>query len=197
MMKNGLCEHIEVALGRKMNTPKDFDFLRECVFSRLNVWVSTTTLKRIWGYLKDDVQPRQGTFDILARFIGFEGYENFLHSMAEGVVLQSSPVMSRRISVQDDLKEGDRLRLFGNPIVSVNCFIWGIWILRYCVLPIQGYKPRILSNVVLSLKGNHFIWTTLCKVGNRQRCTFVVRSRASDTNGWKVILQNRSKQYSV
>lgn len=91
MMKTGLCEHIEVALGRKMNTPKDFDFLRECVFSRLNVWVSTTTLKRIWGYLKDDVQPRQGTLDILARFIGFEGYENFLHSMAEGVVLQSSP----------------------------------------------------------------------------------------------------------
>lgn len=115
MMKTGLCEHIEVALGRKMNTPKDFDFLRECVFLRLNVWVSTTTLKRIWGYLKDDVQPRQGTLDILARFIGFEGYENFLHSMAEGVVLQSSPVMSRRISVQDDLKEGDRLRLFWQP----------------------------------------------------------------------------------
>lgn len=115
MMKTGLCEHIEVALGRKMSTPKDFDFLRECIFSRLNVWVSTTTLKRIWGYLKDDVQPRQGTLDILARFIGFDGYENFLHSMAEGVVLQSSPVMSRRISVQDDLKEGDRLRLFWQP----------------------------------------------------------------------------------
>lgn len=115
MVKDRLCKSIEMALGIKMNTPKDFDFLRGCIFSRLNVWVSTTTLKRIWGYLKDDVHPRQGTLDILARFIGFGDYENFLHSMDEGVGLQSSPVMSRRISVHDELKEGDRLRLFWQP----------------------------------------------------------------------------------
>ena len=162
MMKTGLCEHIEVALGREMNTPKDFDFLRECIFSRLNVWVSTTTLKRIWGYLKDDVQPRQGTLDILARFIGFDGYENFLHSMAEGVVLPSSPVMSRRISVQDDLKEGDRLRLFWQPNRICELLYQGNLVFKVlsssntrlqtgdtfkCSLVIEG-EPLYLDNLV-------------------------------------------------
>lgn len=114
-MVDRLCKEIENALGRKMHTPKDFDFLRESIYARLNVLVSATTLKRIWGYLKDDVQPRVGTLDILARFLGFDDYENYLNATNEDMSLQSSPVMSRKLSVPEELKEGDKLRLTWQP----------------------------------------------------------------------------------
>ena len=108
-MNKQLCLDIEEALGKGIRTPKDFDFLRERIYIRLNVLVSSTTLKRIWGYLKDDVQTRQGTLDVLARFLGFRDYENYLASSLESLSLQSSPIMSRSLNVLDELEKGDVL----------------------------------------------------------------------------------------
>ena len=79
----------------------------------------------------------------LARFIGFGDYENFLHSMEEGVVLQSWPVMFRRISVQDDLKEGDRLRLFWQPNRICELSI-SLNVLVYCTFHIIWRSPSTL-----------------------------------------------------
>ena len=44
-----LREMIEEAVGRKMKTPKDFDFLADQIFDKLHETVSSTTLKRMWG----------------------------------------------------------------------------------------------------------------------------------------------------
>ena len=65
-MKSQLCIDIERAIDKELHTPKDFEYLRERIYERLHLLVSSTTLKRIWGYLDDNVQTRQGTFDILA-----------------------------------------------------------------------------------------------------------------------------------
>ena len=62
-----LRREIETAVNRRLATPKDFDALREMIFSRLHILVSATTLKRIWGYIDDNVSTRRGTLDILAR----------------------------------------------------------------------------------------------------------------------------------
>ena len=57
--KSRLCAEVEAAIGRKLATPKDFDFLRNQIFSRLHIFISATTLKRIWGYLPDNVAPHR------------------------------------------------------------------------------------------------------------------------------------------
>ena len=56
-MTKKLCKEIETALHRQMKTPKDFDFLKEKIYERLNILVSSTTLKRLWGYLDESVTP--------------------------------------------------------------------------------------------------------------------------------------------
>ena len=66
-----LCRAVEADLGRAMRTPKDFDFLSEQILERVHQHLSATTLKRLWGYLPGDTQPRQTTLDILAQFEGF------------------------------------------------------------------------------------------------------------------------------
>ena len=62
-------------MGRPIRSPKDFDLLRDSIYSRLRDNISSHTLKRVWGYLDSPSEPRQGTLDVLARFIGYSGYE--------------------------------------------------------------------------------------------------------------------------
>ena len=55
-MKSQLCIDIERAIDKELHTPKDFEYLRERIYERLHLLVNSTTLKRIWGYLDDNVQ---------------------------------------------------------------------------------------------------------------------------------------------
>ena len=114
-MTKRLCKEIEAALHQQMQTPKDFDFLRERIYARLHTLVSRTTLMRIWGYVNEGVMPRKGTLDILSQFLGYHGWEEYQQNAMLPKEQQSSPVMNRRISVMDVLCRGDRLRLSWQP----------------------------------------------------------------------------------
>ncbi|MCH5306755.1 MAG: hypothetical protein J1E37_01645 [Prevotella sp.] len=114
-MKEKLCREIETALHRDMQTPKDFEFLRKCIFARQHLLISTTTLKRVWGYLNDSNQPRVGTLDILAQFLGYRNWENYSQGGITSEQPPSSPVMSRRLNIPECLDQGDRLRLTWQP----------------------------------------------------------------------------------
>ena len=92
-----LLGEVEQAWGQPIRTPKDFEQLSQAIFERLRTYVSPTTLKRLWGYLPERVQPRQGTLDILASFVGFSDYARFASSVGQGEELQSAPVLSRRL----------------------------------------------------------------------------------------------------
>ena len=76
-MTKRLCKEIEKALHRQLKTPKDFDFLKERIYERLHILVSSTTLKRIWGYLEEDVTPREKTLDILTQYLGYHNWEEY------------------------------------------------------------------------------------------------------------------------
>ena len=107
---------IETAVNRRLATPKDVDALREMIFSRLHILVSATTLKRIWGYLDDNVCTRRSTLDILARYVGYADFEAFENgAAADGGELPSNPIMARRIDVDEQLQPGDLIRLTWQP----------------------------------------------------------------------------------
>ena len=114
-MTKKLCKEIETALHRQMKTPKDFDFLKERIYERLNILVSSTTLKRIWGYLDEGVTPREKTLDVLTQFLGYRDWEEYTQHANNPKESQSSPVMNRKISVKEDLALGDSIRLTWQP----------------------------------------------------------------------------------
>ena len=109
-----LRKEIEDALHQQLNTPKDFEFLRERIYARLHVLVSRTTLMRIWGYIEKDVQPRVSTLNILSQFLGYKDWESFKENTMLPKEQQSNPIMSRKLSVSE-LVRGDRLRLTWQP----------------------------------------------------------------------------------
>ena len=110
-----LCHAVDEMMGHKMQTPKDFEQLRDRIFSRQHTLISTSTLKRVWGYLDSKSEPRQATLDTLAFFLGHADYAAFCQSLSGDGLPASSPVVSRHINVRDDLAENDELTLYWQP----------------------------------------------------------------------------------
>ena len=79
-----LRQAVETIAGRKMQTPKDFDILSKRIFEQQHQMISSTTLKRIWGYLHDTASsPRTSTLDILAQYVGYNTFAEFASSRLE------------------------------------------------------------------------------------------------------------------
>ena len=70
---------------------------------------------RIWGYVAEDVKPRKSTLDVLTQFLGYQDWNEYLQNSLLPKEQQSSPVLTRRLSVARSLTRGDRLRLIWQP----------------------------------------------------------------------------------
>ena len=107
-----LKKQVELKLDRRMKTPKDFSFLRTAIWESNHEIISTTTLKRLWGYISGADETRSSTLDILSRFLGFKDWEDCLTfiDQTDG----SNPIRSFHIS-SDSLREGDRLSVSWKP----------------------------------------------------------------------------------
>ena len=66
-------------------------------------------------YVDEKVEPRKNTLDVLVRFLGYTGWEEYQRNVSLPKEQQSSPVLSRRLSVANSLALGDRLRLTWQP----------------------------------------------------------------------------------
>lgn len=110
-MKNEICNEIERVAGREMKTPRDFDWLAELVLERTHERISASTLKRMWGYLDNEIQPRAFTMDVLARFVGYADYNAFTLRSGEA---ESNAVLSHRLTA-DEIYEGQRVTLTWQP----------------------------------------------------------------------------------
>lgn len=115
LMTQRLKNEIETALGREIRTPNDFEYLRERIYSRLQIMISRTTLMRIWGYLDEKVVPRESTLSILVQFLGYRNWDEFQQNSSLSEVEGSNPVLSRRLNVTNELALGDCLRLTWQP----------------------------------------------------------------------------------
>lgn len=110
-----LIDSIELSIGRKIKTPRDFTFLRECIFARLRVYLSESTIKRVWGYFPEG-NPRSSTLNILASFIGYASFEEFCNTpRGHSNEIPSSYILGRHLSVDEDLTEGSRVLLTWQP----------------------------------------------------------------------------------
>ena len=74
---------IEQTIGRKVKSPKDFTFLASRIFDKMGETLSTSTLKRLWGYLPGYATIRPSTLDLLARFVGYSDWDQFLEQQQQ------------------------------------------------------------------------------------------------------------------
>lgn len=150
---NKLKEDIEKALGCSVGTPKDFQRLRDAIYSRLHIIIGLSTLMRLWGYVNEEGHPRKGTLDTLAQYLGYRDWADYSHMALEYAESDSSQIMSHGISVPDQLTEGDRLRLRWLPD-------------RICDIEyLGGIDFRIVAAA-----------NTHLHVGDRFKCNFIIEN---------------------
>ena len=108
-MEQILREMIERMVGRKMLVPRDFVWLSEKVLERTQQRVSASTLRRFWGYVNEGVTASKFTKNVLAIFLGYADFEDFVLLQGAGEQ-QSQMVIGKEISC-DVLYEGQMLKL--------------------------------------------------------------------------------------
>lgn len=170
-MEQILREMIERMVGRKMLVPRDFVWLSEKVLERTQQRVSASTLRRFWGYVNEGVTASKFTKNVLAIFLGYADFEDFVLLQGAGEQ-QSQMVMGREISC-DDLYEGQLLKLSWLPD-------------RTCIIRYQGNgRFRVLAseNTRLSkddtFECHHFInhepaYLHGWKHGDRESVTYAI-----------------------
>lgn len=110
---------VEKQVGRVMRTPRDFEFLAVCIYNLTKNQISSTTLKRFWGYLKEGEKqtPRIYTLDLLSRMAGYKDWDSFVNAVPEQ---QESEFMNNECLSAESLFRGDRLRLLWAPDRNVT-----------------------------------------------------------------------------
>ena len=107
-----LLEIVSTTFGKRPQTPKDFEKLKESIFDRTHEMISVSTLKRTWGYVESDGAPRTNTLDILARYIGYVDWPAFLSK--NDIKTESNPLMGKSIMTAS-LTPGDEIRIMWKP----------------------------------------------------------------------------------
>ena len=106
-----LCRELEATVGKPLQTSRDFDSLSSMITERMRERISATTLKRLWGYLNEENNPRKYTLNLLSRFLGYRDFEHF--SQQQGVV--QSGFVDAAVLYADELHEGDKVLLCWAP----------------------------------------------------------------------------------
>lgn len=105
---------IETSIKRKIQTPADFDFLRGIIWERTHEQISTSTLKRLWGYVDGVDNARNSTLNVLSKALGYENWDAFILKLKSENMDNSDLVMSESVS-SGDLKIGDMLMIAWQP----------------------------------------------------------------------------------
>ena len=69
---------IEKSCHHPLKTSKHFEILEYQMKERIGDYLSTTTLKRIWGYVDSYQGIRQDSLDFLARFLGYPDWTSYV-----------------------------------------------------------------------------------------------------------------------
>ena len=105
---------IETSIKRKIQTPADFDFLRGIIWERTHEQISTSTLKRLWGYVDGIDNARNSTLNVLSKALGYESWDAFILKLKSENMDNSDLVMSESMS-SGDLNVGDMLLIAWQP----------------------------------------------------------------------------------
>ena len=100
---------IEESVLRNMNTPADFEFLSGVIWERTKTTISTSTLKRLWGYIDGADNTRQCTLELLSKTLGFKSWKAYTEHIAKANPEQSDFLTNSFHIYSDDLQAGDTL----------------------------------------------------------------------------------------
>lgn len=142
-----LLQQVTASFGKAIVTARHFNELRESIYGRTRILLSATTLKRLWGYLNEPVDPSRHTLDVLCRYIGWSSWQEFCSSPRTDNI-ESGPVNKSHIDVRRQCRAGDRLVLTWSPGRVCHCRYLGNG--RFEIVEAQG--TRLIAGDIFSVE---------------------------------------------
>lgn len=108
--------------AKRLQTASDYIRLSEAISESKAGYISPSTLKRFWGYIRDGYSTRRiTTLDILARYIDYSGFSAYCESLSRSDNEISDYNSALSLDVQT-LHSGCKLRVSWHPdrIVSMT-----------------------------------------------------------------------------
>jgi len=116
---------VEKVVGRPLKSPIDFDFLSYKVREKINEPISSTTIKRLWGYIVTMHKPRYSTLSTLSRFVGSADWDSYCFAINSNHSRNSNESGKEIYSI--DLSINDIIELTWGPD-------------KYCIIKYLGEK---------------------------------------------------------
>lgn len=96
---------VEQRYGKKLYTTTDFDEFSLTLQKKHGLAVSSSTMKRLYGYVGDSHKPRVATLDMLAKYIGYNDYTAFVAWLKKSTRYNSSFFDANQL-VSSDIQPG-------------------------------------------------------------------------------------------
>ena len=96
-----LLDEVEQKYGRRIATTTDFESLSVVIEHQIGEMLSSSTLKRLWGYVSLNPTPRIATLDILSRYVGHKNFKAFCESLKESKAFVSTFFTSKYQTVSE------------------------------------------------------------------------------------------------
>lgn len=98
-----LLTEVERKYGRRIATTTDFESLSVVIEHHIGEHISSSTLKRLWGYVSLNPTPRVATLDVLSRFIGHRDFRAFCKYL-KGAQIYASNFFTSKYQTVAELK---------------------------------------------------------------------------------------------
>lgn len=105
-----LRKDIEQHIGRSLQSPSDFEYLIDRIWQKQHQVFSLSTIKRLWGYVSCNGQPRLSTLNTLSRFLGYDDWNAYLTALEQRTENESDIFKGKGICTAD-LSVNDLIRV--------------------------------------------------------------------------------------
>lgn len=117
MLSELIKKKIEQKLGQPIRYSKDCDVLAASILSVCKLRVSPSTIRRLYGFIQGNSNPRQHSLDVLSNYLGYQSYDELLNSFAPAT--KDAEVHITELDVKK-IKKGDKYILDFKPDKSIT-----------------------------------------------------------------------------
>lgn len=105
---------VERKFGKVLYTTTDFEEFSLYLARITGTGVSSSTLKRLWGYVGDSHKPRMFTLNVLANYIGYDSFTDFKSWLKSSTRYNSSFFNSSQVT-SGELSRGVTVEIGWSP----------------------------------------------------------------------------------
>jgi len=142
MISKLIQEKVEDRFGRPIRYAKDCEILSVSIHAFTGEKISCSTVKRLFGLIECENEPRLYTLDIIAQYLGYINYDRLLQEFNPN---KNDLNQSIEKIASKDLKIGDTIRIKYAP----NRFLAANYIDDCIFKIVESNDPKILQNELL------------------------------------------------